>query len=263
MSHYQLRVAASLETLLEPSEGPVYREIDPPPDLAAFVECFWISEALADRCQRILPDGCIDLLFYSRGSQLLDARVVGAMTCFHDVSLRGGESILGVRFQPGMAGTCLPCDLPSLNDKTARLAEVAGQTTRVLFQHLARCSSIEARIEALGSRLVMRPKVTEVQQAIAQLVRNRGHLTVPDFACAAGLGDRQLRRACLRHSGLGPKQLSRILRFRHASKLLREGAANLAGVALDCGYYDQAHMIREFRLLGGTSPLRYLRQNGG
>ena len=126
MSHYQLRVAASLETLLEPSEGPVYREIDPPPDLAAFVGCFWISEAPADRCQRILPDGCIDLLFYSRGSQLVDARVVGAMTRFHDVSLRGGESILGVRFQPGMAGTCLPCDLPSLNDTTA-LEKISSQ----------------------------------------------------------------------------------------------------------------------------------------
>ena len=61
---------------------------------------------------------------------------------------------------------------------------------------------------------------------------------------------------------MGPKQLSRILRFRHTSKLLRDGVENLAGLALDCGYYDQAHMIREFRLLAGTSPLRYLRQNG-
>jgi len=155
MSHYQLRVAASLGKLLEPGEGSLYREIDPPPDLAPFVECFWISEAPVDGCQRILPDGCIDLLFYSRGKQLVDARVVGAMTRFHDVSLRGGESILGVRFQPGMAGTCLPCDLPSLNNTTARLAEVAGRTARLLFQHLARCTSIESRMEALGSRLVM------------------------------------------------------------------------------------------------------------
>jgi AraC-like DNA-binding protein len=240
----------------------LYREIDPSPDLAPFVECFWISEAQAHSWQRILPDGCIDLLFYNRGSQMVDARVVGAMTRFHDVSLRGGESILGVRFQPGMAGTCLPCDLPSLNDTTARLTEVAGRTARLLLQHLARCTSIEARIEALGSRLVMQPKVTDVQQAIAQVVRNRGDMTVVDFAGAAGLGDRQLRRACLRHSGLGPKQLSRILRFRHASKLLRQGAENLAGLAVDCGYYDQAHMIREFRLLAGTSPLRYQRQNG-
>jgi AraC-like DNA-binding protein len=240
----------------------VYREIDPPPELAPFVECFWISEPSVDTSQRILPDGCIDLLFSNCGVRLIDAHVVGAMTRFHDVSLRGGESLLGVRFQPGMAGTCLRCDLPSLNDQTVRLAEVAGRTARLLLQHLAGCTSIEARMEALGSRLVIEPRATEVQQAIAQLVRNRGALTVTDFAGAAGLGDRQLRRACLRHSGLGPKQLSRILRFRHASKLLRDGAENLAGVALDCGYYDQAHMIREFRLLAGTSPLRYLRENG-
>ncbi len=240
----------------------MYREIDPPPALAPFVECFWVSESPRGRCQRILPDGCIDLLLYSRGKQLIDVQVVGAMTRYHDVALRGGESILGVRFQPGMAGTCLSCDLPSLNDKTARLTDVAGRAAIPLVRHLAECSSIEARIEALGSRLILQPKVTEVQQAIGQLVRNPARATVSAFAGAAGLGDRQFRRACVRQSGLGPKQLSRILRFRHALRLLRDRAQNLAGLALECGYYDQAHMIRDFRLLAGTSPRRYLCANG-
>jgi transcriptional regulator GlxA family with amidase domain len=102
--------------------------------------------------------------------------------------------------------------------------------------------------------------VSEVQQAIAELVRKRGHLSVSGFADAAGLGDRQLRRACYRHSGLGPKQLSRILRFRHASNLMRRGVTDFAGLAVACGYYDQAHMIRDFRDLAGISPARYMRQ---
>jgi transcriptional regulator GlxA family with amidase domain len=102
-----------------------------------------------------------------------------------------------------------------------------------------------------------------VQQAIGELVKQRGHLSIADFAQAASLGNRQLRRSCHRHSGLAPKQLARILRFRHASMLLRKGVKDLAGLALDCGYYDQAHMIRDFQSLAGISPARYMRQHGG
>jgi len=237
----------------------LYREITSPPDLAPFVECFWISEIESDGCQRILPDGCLDLLFFSRGNQLVDAQVVGAMTRFQDVRLRARESILGIRFLPGMAGACLRCDIPSLNDRAASLESVLGRPAITLLKDLGRCSSIEARVEKLAPRLVTCSKVSEVQHAIAELVRRRGHLSVSDFAEAAGLGDRQLRRACYRHSGLGPKQLSRILRFRHASKLVRQGVTDFAGLALDCGYYDQAHLIRDFRDLAGISPARYMR----
>jgi AraC-like DNA-binding protein len=241
----------------------MYREIAPAPDLAPFVECFWSSEIESDGSRRILPDGCVDLLFFSRGRQIVDAQVVGAMTRFRDVALRSCEAILGVRFHPGMAGVCLPCEIPSLNDRSVPLEDVIGRVARSLVNDLGPCSSVEDRIDRLGPRLLRRPKISEVQHAIGELVRNRGHLSVAEFADAAGVGDRQLRRSCQKHAGLGPKQLARILRFRHASAALRGGVANLAGLALDCGYYDQAHLIRDFRALAGTSPLKYLREYAG
>jgi AraC-like DNA-binding protein len=238
----------------------MYREVKPSPDLAPFVECFWISEIESDGCQRILPDGCVDLLFFSHGRHIVDAQIVGAMTRFQDVPLCSRETILGVRFHPGMAGTCLPCDIPSLNDRSVPLDAVLGRAAARLVKDLGRCSSIESRVEKLGARLVRRRKITEVQHAIGELVRQHGHISLPEFADAAGIGDRQLRRACHRYSGLAPKQLARILRFRHASTALREGVKDLAGLALDCGYYDQAHLIRDFRQLAGTSPAKYMRQ---
>jgi AraC-like DNA-binding protein len=238
----------------------LYREIDPPPDLVPFVDCFWTSAVESESCQRIVPDGCVDVLFISHANQVVDAQVVGAMTRFRDVRLRAGDSLLGVRFQPGMAEACLQCDIPALNDRLVPFEEILGKAARALVADLGRCDSIEDRVQKLGPRLVRWPRVTEVQQAIGELVRQRGRLSVADFAGAAGLGDRQLRRACYRHSGLGPKQLARILRFRHASSQLREGVQDLAGLAIDCGYYDQAHMIRDFRSLAGATPLGLLRQ---
>jgi AraC-like DNA-binding protein len=167
---------------------------------------------------------------------------------------------LGVRFHPGMAGAALPGDISLFNDRSVDLESVLGREARRLRQDLARCSSAEARVEKLATRIVRWPEVNDVQQAIGDLTRNRGRLSVADFANAAGVGERQLRRTCLRHSGLSPKQLARILRFRHASNRLHEGVRDLARLALDCGYYDQAHMTLDFRDLAGASPARYLRQ---
>jgi AraC-like DNA-binding protein len=240
----------------------MYREISPAPELAPYVECFWISEVETDRRTRILPDGCIDLLFFTRGKQVVDAQVVGAMSRFLDVPLRSDQSILGVRFHPGMARACLSYDIPSLNDRSVSMRAVLGDAATMLMEVFWNRSSFEARIEKLTGRIVRWPVVSEPQQAIGELVRKRGRLPLCEFADAAGLGERQLRRSCYRYSGLAPKHLARILRFRHAASRLREGANDLAGVALDCGYYDQAHMIRDFRELAGTSPAKYQRQNG-
>jgi AraC-like DNA-binding protein len=241
----------------------MFREISPPSHLAGFVECFWISEPERDGSRRVLPDGCLDILFSSRGRELVGAQVVGAMTRFVDVSLRAGESLLGIRFQPGMASVCLTGDIPALNDRIAPLADVlgsksAGKRLLEIFRHPAEA---EDRVAKLSDRLVQSPRLSEVQQAIGTLTQKRGQLSVVDLAEVAGLGDRQLRRACYKHSGLSPKQLARILRFRHAVSRLKDAAADGAGLAVDCGYYDQAHMIRDFRELAGCSPMALVRQN--
>jgi AraC-like DNA-binding protein len=240
----------------------LYRELSPPPDLAPFVECFWVSEVESDGPRRIVPDGCVDVLLFSRGQQLVDAQVVGAMTRYREVPLCACETILGVRFHPGMAGTALPGDISLFNDRSVGLESVLGRAARRLLKDLGRCSSSEALVEKLANRIVRWPKVNDVQQAIGDLARNRGRLSIADLADAAGVGERQLRRNCTRHSGLSPKQLARILRFRHASNRLHEGEQNLARLALDCGYFDQAHMTLDFRDLAGASPARYLRQFG-
>jgi AraC-like DNA-binding protein len=162
-----------------------------------------------------------------------------------------------------MAGACLGCDLPSLNDQNVPLRSVLGSAASDFAQSFARHRSVEAKLAGIERQLTSLPPVNIVQSAIGTLVGRKGQLSLDDFAAAAGVGVRQLRRRCLKQSGLAPKQLACILRFRHALARLRCGEQSLAGLALNCGYYDQAHMIREFRNLAGISPGRYLRQHRG
>jgi AraC-like DNA-binding protein len=237
-----------------------YREITPSPSLAPFVECFWVGDVVKDLAARILPDGCADILFITRGNELIDTQIVGVMTRPHVVPLTAGISLLGVRFHPGMAGACLPCDVQELNDRFVPIQSVCGSAANGLVRLFCGHSSVDRRIAAIEDRLTCLPTITQVQRAIGELVVRKGQFSVDDFAAVAGISERQLRRTCLKHSGLAPKQLARILRFRHAIARLRHGESDMADVAFNCGYYDQAHMIRDFRDLAGISPVRYLRQ---
>jgi AraC-like DNA-binding protein len=101
------------------------------------------------------------------------------------------------------------------------------------------------------------PRIDRFQQAILKLVACKGQMPIKEFVAAAKVGPRQLRRTCLKFSGLTPKHLARILRFRGAVAALRRRETNATGVALECGYYDQAHMIRDFWELAGASPGRF------
>jgi AraC-like DNA-binding protein len=69
------------------------------------------------------------------------------------------------------------------------------------------------------------------------------------------MSERQFRRRCVEESGLAPKQLCRILRFRHACELAAARRAGWAAIAADAGYYDQAHLIRDFHEFSGGAPV--------
>ena len=243
--------------------GSTYREIAPSPNLTPFVECFWTGDIFQTLSARILPDGCADVLFVTQKNELIETQVIGVMTRPHVVPLAAGTSLLGIRFHPGMAGACLRCDIPALNDRQVPIQSVCGSAANDLVRLVGGRSALRPRIAALEDWLTGLPGVTRVQRAIGELVGHKGQLSIEDFSAVAGVGERQLRRTCIKHSGLAPKQLARILRFRHAITRLRTGKQDMTGLALDCGYYDQAHMIRDFRDLAGISPVRYLRQQSG
>ncbi len=230
-----------------------YREIEPAARLASFVECYWTGEVLEDHTARILPDGCADIIFFTRKRGLIDAQVVGVMTRTHTVQLEAGTRLLGIRFQPGMAGTVLRGQLWAFNDQSAPLDTGNAWGTDGLVRAAESRKSIEDQVAAIEKQLSDLPRIDRFQQAILELVARKGQLPVKEFAAAAKVGLRQLRRTCLKHAGLTPKHLARIFRFRGAAAALRRGRTRQQ-LALECGYYDQAHMIREFQELAGTSP---------
>jgi AraC-like DNA-binding protein len=228
-----------------------YLEVRPSPRLAPYVECYWTRGATEDDLDhRVLPDGCADLLFSRQRDEPLGLWVVGSMSRYRDVPIAAGQSFLGVRFRPAMASCFLPEPMP---DKVLPLELLWGSSARRLYDQLGSSRSIEQSIRVLEAHFQTTPAISAIQTAIDYMVRRKGRVSIDDLAEGAGLSSRQFRRQCLILSGLTPKRLCRVIRFRHAVSQIRS-RHSWADFAQECGYYDQAHMINEFRELGGSTP---------
>ena len=100
-----------------------------------------------------------------------------------------------------------------------------------------------------------------VRWAWARLLRSGGDLGVSSLADSLGWSHRHLVSRFHDQVGLTPKAAARVIRFGRAAHRLRVGAT-IAQVAAECGFYDQAHMNREFRTLSDTTPGRYIQDPG-
>lgn len=257
-----------------------YREYAPPPDLAGRVECVWTLRSAAGlaapRLNRVLPDGCTDLIFDLGDAPLPDGRTrhrlrsyaVGAMRSASSVWLAGAPDLLGVRFRPGGAAGLLPLPLAEITDDTVPLSDLWGGCAGELESRLAEAGEAERvrRVwDALRGRTAGAKAVhPAVARASALIAASHGAAPVARLGEAAGVTARHLERLFAEQVGLTPKAASRVARFRRLRRLL--GARPEAGwtwLALECGYHDQAHMIRDFRALAGLTPEAYRRERAG
>lgn len=205
-----------------------------------------------------MPDGCVDIIFSRRGTQPGPLKVVGTMTRSHVFGLPAGQLFFGVRFRPAMSYGFLPLPGPVITDRSLPLDRLWGPAADRLHDQLTEAASVGQCIALFEASLNRQPRHGPVQRACAWLVQNHGRVPVDDLAEKAGLSARQFRRLCVDQTGLTPKRLGRILRFRYAlSQVRRCRGADCAQVALNCGYYDQAHLINEFREFSGYSPSEY------
>ena len=214
----------------------------------------------------VLPDGCVDILFTRERSVRPRSEAVGTMTRPYEFALPAGRFVFGVRFRPAMARGMLRLPISELTDRSIPLDALWGNTARRLEEQLAEARSVGqaiARLEAhFASRLSDLPRTGPVERATEWLVASRGAAAVEEVAQNAGVSTRQFRRRCLDSSGLTPKRLARVLRFRHAVALVQPGRlVDWANLALECGFYDQAHLINEFREMAGAPPTAVLQRS--
>ena len=249
-----------------------YSEIKPTVPLRRFVECLWTLEGdgsvETSAPERILPDGCVELIlnFGDRFRQHVDGErrlqprnfLVGQMTGPILISPCGAVELLGIRFQPG--GTRAFFDVPA-HEVTDRVVDLSGLSSKLELGLLRACASARtlaekaAAADAFLLSQLRDPKYESQLLALAATIIDRsGLVSVDQLASDAGVSSRQLERRFQREVGLGPKLLARILRFQQVFRAVEQGNAAWADVAVECGYYDQAHLIRDFNQFAQQTP---------
>ncbi|MDQ6773319.1 MAG: helix-turn-helix domain-containing protein, partial [Candidatus Dormibacteraeota bacterium] len=199
----------------------------------------------APEVTRILPDGCLDLLW--DGRRLL---VAGPDTTARQHQGQAGASYVGLRMAGGTGPALLGVPANSVRDQTPDLADLwSSGNVRVLAERVA-----ADPIAALEAWAVERARSREVDPFGPRLLRMAATGTpVAVMADRLGLSPRQLHRRCLPIFGYGARRLARVLRLGRAVQEARTGVP-LAQVAAGSGYADQAHLSREIRALAGTTP---------
>jgi AraC-like DNA-binding protein len=232
----------------------------PAPALAAHVECYWTLEVDAANVPatvRALPDGrsdlVLDLLASPAQAHLGGAREQAA-TYVHDKPAR----LLGASLQPGAAFQLLGVAADALTADWRPLESLIGPSARALADRVAAAEGEPERLALLdtflGARLRASVADPRVARAVKALESSGGALPVGELGKQAGASPRNLSRLFSQWVGVSPKRLARIVRAQAALRRVADGGADLAQLAADHGYADQAHLAREMRELFGAPP---------
>lgn len=234
-----------------------YRELVPHPALRPFVDRFWISvDDAAPPARRILPDGCIDVLvdLAAQGRAL----VVGTMTSASVFAPRGPVRIAAVRFRPAGAVPFLGVAARALTDGTFTCDELGARW--LADARWAETADADAAVASLQRLLLGRLSALKrpdplVAHAVTALFRPAPP-SIEALGRETGWSRQHLARAFHLHVGVSPKQLARVARLQRAvADLQQRGRGDgLADAAVRLGYFDQAHMARDFRALAGLTP---------
>lgn len=253
----------------------------PRPTLRPFVRLLWaLDETDAEAAARparelVLPSGHMHLVIRCNDvpltlhraeddgpGEVVGTAVVGgarASAYLRDVS-RPVCSV-GAQLQPGAAELLLGVPADALAERHTRLEDLWGEpAVSLLREQLAAADSDAARLAIFESALERRlPRVRGVHPAVAQALHElAGGGDVARAVAESGFSHRHFVALFRGAVGLAPKVYSRVLRLGRALELLHGDArARWVDVALDAGYADQSHFIRDFRGMTALSPGAY------
>lgn len=253
-----------------------YAELPAKPPLDEIVRCFWFlrgDPAGAADPQTIVPDGRLEFVLHladpfarvdvcgsthTQGSVL----VSGQLTAPIQLVARGRTDIVGIRFRTAAARSVLGVPLAELTDQVGDLSALSRPLADALYAAAATHDSPQARADALSETLsrFVRAGVDPVAHAAVRALDAMDAPRVDAIARSLGVSTRTLERRLTEHAGLPPAMLRRVIRFRRTFSMLDNATPGTwAKIAIGAGFFDQAHLIRDFRQFAGAAPGEFFR----
>jgi AraC-like DNA-binding protein len=256
-----------------------FRHRVPRPPLDSFVESIWVyqNDPRPNALERILPTGAAQLIVNLKEDQtrLYDPEapdrcaatsgslLSGVQSRFQIIDTSEQEYVAGVAFKPGGTVPFMRVPAHEASDADIPLEALWGRRrTAILRERLLDGSSVDAKLDALEAVLLemwtplgLHPAVTFALAAFDRIPTTSSIARVTD---EVGLSAKRFIERFKIDVGITPKRYCRIRRFQRAlARANGGGHVDWTRVALDCGYFDQAHFIHDFRSFAGLTPTEY------
>ena len=235
----------------------------PTPALEPFIAHFWMVRwdlrGEPPFVIETLPHPCVHVVF-ERGR----AEVGGVMTGRFRRRLRGQDRVFGIKFRPAAFQPILRAPLARITNRVLSLRTVFGKQSDPLKQailgepNVQRCVALAE--EFLHERLPSMPAaIAELRDLVERLATDQSITRVEQAAALAGIELRKLQRRFNAAVGVSPKWVIQRYRLHEAAEqLARANAPDMASLALQLGYFDQSHFVRDFKAVVGRPPGEYV-----
>ena len=236
----------------------------PPPTLAPFVELFWVVKwDLRERpphLQQNIPHPCVHLVVESGNT-----RVLGLVKGRFVRQLQGKGRIVGAKFKPGGFHPFVAGSVSKLTQRQWALRRIFGVDSGVLEAPFRQCDEddIEGMVELVRNFLLERapdtldPNVERVQRWVRWITSEPELTSVESLVERTGLATRSVQRLFKDYVGVSPKWTIRLFRIQDALDRVASRDKDWAELAVELGYFDQSHFIRDFKAIVGATPGAY------
>ena len=250
-----------------------YQTYQPCPELASLIKCYWILEvpiSAEKQRQRILPDGCIDMIFTlgddikrytSEEDYILQPRsmILGQITKPFDIEPIGYVDTFAIRFYPYGFANFTPHPISELANKETPISSIFEKEIAArLEEEVIKAHNTKERIEIIERFFVSKAKEnieSIVKTTIDSIMLSKGQASVNALLKDEPSKRRQLERKFSKQIGLSPKQFAKVIRLQATLKLLLQGnSENLTQVAYSSSFFDQSHFIKDFKEFTGVKP---------
>jgi AraC-like DNA-binding protein len=258
----------------------VHRLHHPAPPLASFIRCFWYWEGAPQphTRERLMPNGEASIVFNLRDEEmrLYDADhperftscglvgITGARTNCFAIDTATEDCVVGIQFQPGGAFPFFREPASAVANQSGPLDDLWRGAAGEIREQLLAAASPDAMFAVLERRMLarlMRPRELHpaIRFARSHICRAPQVVTVSSVMERIGMSQRRFIEIFRDQIGLTPKAFCRVRRFQRVlENVHRKNAVDWVQVALDGGYYDQAHFIHDFQGFSGLTPATYL-----
>jgi AraC-like DNA-binding protein len=253
-----------------------YQVIAPCEELKEIVSYFWVGtlnqeSLISNQKYYIIANYLTEISFAFSGTEkndeLLFSVVQGHTETPIQLPVDKYYHVIGVSLYSFAIPTLFNISALELNEEFISLTTFLGKDADILNEKMASASTIEQRIKVLSDYFISLQKNQKtgderLKKSIQVIKKFNGNLKIKDLADNFFLSNKQFNRRFKEFSGFNPKMYARIVRIESAIKSFNE-FSSLSELALNAGYYDQAHFIRDFKGLTGFSPLEFWKLSEG